>query len=733
MDVVPIRNFGTCFWMERWYRHTVVPGDSQDVQLRKAIVLMFSLVVGFVSTVAFLWVMAAYGVKKTFTKIYGLNFAVTGSCSIFALTYMSVAKRCSDALLYFLLAGTAAGVLMADWAAASGLAMRGWPFLVIVVDLLLVLRAPRYFARFLVCVVSLWLLVVAIEQTFRFGFFDLPGQPDLETRTRVCACDNPPCRDATAIVSAIQFIGVFVCDFYFTRRFADDVLKEQARVETSITAALHVAECLSLFDLKGAEDLLLQEREKLPDGMTNALHVLLHNLRCYKPYLPAGLVEHLHPTEGDTTNVPPPGVDSGEACIVFTDIVGSTALWEKVPSMSDALKVHNAVMRDACRRHGGYEVKTIGDAFMVAFETAEAGVRFGLDVQEQLYVAAWPRDLLRLPECAKAGPWCGLTVRIGAHAGPVSLEVNPLSGRADYFGPTVNQAARTETAAPQGVVAVCEQLFDSLGGGLRGHITSRLGITTFKGISETVPLVAVYAPALVERKLGRAQKSAALSAESLLRPQAPHVPPPSPSIWRENVASATVCSLEVSAPQEAAVRATSSLAESVVSCGGDVWNEQLKGVLTSTLRCGGEVIALSGRSVLAGWNVTTRCTRHLENFMMLAKLVGRMPAAQRPSIGASSGSVVVGTFGNERHRFVNVVGECVDMSKYLAELARLHAHSFLYSPLSGGESFERLGLALCCFEGVVDPRWQGFDLYTNAPHTPPSVNEPRAPFPSQAP
>ena len=706
MDFMPTRKFGPCFWVDRWYRHTVVPHDNQDMQLRKAIVLMFSLVVGFVSTVAFLWVMATYGVKNTFTKIYGLNFAVTGGCSIFALIYMSVTKRCSDAMLYFLLAGTAAGVLMADWAAASGLAMRGWPFLVIVVDLLLVLRAPRHLARLLVSVVSLWLLVVAIEQTFRFGFFDLPGKPDAETRTRVCTCENPPCRDATAIASAIQFIGVFVCDFYFTRRFADDVMKEQARVETSIATALHVAECLSLFDLKGAEDLLLQEREKLPEGMTNALHVLLHNLRCYKPYLPAGLVEHLHPTQGETTDVPPPGVDSGEACIVFTDIVGSTALWEKAPSMSDALKVHNVVMRDACRRHGGYEVKTIGDAFMVAFETAEAGVRFGLDVQEQLYVAAWPKDLLQLPECAKAGPWCGLTVRIGAHAGPVSLEVNPLSGRADYFGPTVNQAARTETAAPEGAVAVCGQLFDSLGGGLRGHVTLRLGTTFFKGIAESVELVAVYAPALVERKLGKAR-----TLTPLLRPQTPPAPP-SPGIWREHVGSATVCSLEVSAPQEAAIRST-SLAESVISCGGDVWNEQLKGVLTSTLRCGGEVISLSGRSVLAGWNVTTRCTRHLENFMMLAKLVAQMPSAQRPSIGASSGSVVVGTFGNERHRFVNVVGECVDMSKYLAELARLQAHSFLYSPLSSGVSIncQRLGLIRFLVAHRNSSPWAEYDVF----------------------
>ena len=711
--------FGCFKSLERWHRYTLLPCDSQDMQLRKATVLLFLLAVGSTSILSSLVVVAEEG-AKLFQEVHGLVLVATSFVCLGALAYMTCTKSCGDTFLYYLLCSTGVASLLADVAASAGLAMRSWPFMVIIVDLLLVLRAPRHIARYTVSVVVLWLMFTAAEQQFRFGLFDLPGMSAHD----VCACEKPPCADNTAFAGACLFAAVFVCDFYFTRRFADDVMKEQARVETSIATALHVAECLSLFDLKGAEDLLLQEREKLPEGMTNALHVLLHNLRCYKPYLPAGLVEHLHPTQGETTDVPPPGVDSGEACIVFTDIVGSTALWEKAPSMSDALKVHNVVMRDACRRHGGYEVKTIGDAFMVAFETAEAGVRFGLDVQEQLYVAAWPRDILRLPECAKAGPWCGLTVRIGAHAGPVSLEVNPLSGRADYFGPTVNQAARTETAAPQGVVAVCEYLFESLGGGLRGHITSRIGSVAFKGISETVPLVAVYAPALVERKLGRArQVGHVVTRAKSLDP---------PSLWRQHVGSATVCSLEVSAPQEAAM---GYHAEVSIGSEGDVWNEQLKGVLTSTLRCGGEVISLSGRSVLAGWNVTTRCTRHLENFMMLAKLVAQMPSAQRPSIGASSGSVVVGTFGNERHRFVNVVGECVDMSKYLAELARLQAHSFLYSPLSSGssgESFERLGLALCCLEGVA-PRWRGFDLFTDVPHTPPSVHEAQAPFPSQAP
>ena len=53
---------------------------------------------------------------------------------------------------------------------------------------------------------------------------------------------------------------------------------------------------------------------------------------------------------------------------LFTDIEGSTRLWERdATTMWSALERHNAILGDAFRAHGGYHFKTIGDAFQAAF------------------------------------------------------------------------------------------------------------------------------------------------------------------------------------------------------------------------------------------------------------------------------------------------------------------------------------------------------------------------------
>ena len=57
----------------------------------------------------------------------------------------------------------------------------------------------------------------------------------------------------------------------------------------------------------------------------------------------------------------------GLVTVMFTDIQASSKLWEKAPvSMAEALALHNACVRQVVERFGGFEVKTIGDAFMVA-------------------------------------------------------------------------------------------------------------------------------------------------------------------------------------------------------------------------------------------------------------------------------------------------------------------------------------------------------------------------------
>jgi len=65
---------------------------------------------------------------------------------------------------------------------------------------------------------------------------------------------------------------------------------------------------------------------------------------------------------------------SGTVTFLFTDIEGSTRLWEEHPdAMRDALARHDEVLREAIEAHRGYVVKTTGDGFHAAFGAADAG------------------------------------------------------------------------------------------------------------------------------------------------------------------------------------------------------------------------------------------------------------------------------------------------------------------------------------------------------------------------
>ena len=72
----------------------------------------------------------------------------------------------------------------------------------------------------------------------------------------------------------------------------------------------------------------------------------------------------------------------GEVTLVFTDVEGSTALWEAAPvEMREALELHDQLMRRTIDEYQGYEVKTEGDAFMVAFQHPKDALAWCLAVQ----------------------------------------------------------------------------------------------------------------------------------------------------------------------------------------------------------------------------------------------------------------------------------------------------------------------------------------------------------------
>ncbi len=151
----------------------------------------------------------------------------------------------------------------------------------------------------------------------------------------------------------------------------------------------------------------------------------------------------------------------GEISIVFTDIKGSTQLWEtNQAAMRSAIKLHNEIMRRQLRIIGGYEVKTEGDAFMVSFPTATSALLWCFSVQAQLLDVQWPSEILNHPAGKEVYDqdnnliFRGLSVRMGIHFGNPVCEKDTVTRRMDYFGPMVNKTSRISSTADGGQITV---------------------------------------------------------------------------------------------------------------------------------------------------------------------------------------------------------------------------------------------------------------------------------------
>ncbi|TFY82405.1 hypothetical protein EWM64_g1607 [Hericium alpestre] len=151
---------------------------------------------------------------------------------------------------------------------------------------------------------------------------------------------------------------------------------------------------------------------------------------------------------------------TGHLAIVFTDIRNSTHLWETNAGMPSAMRMHHSLLRRHLRFCGGYEVKTEGDAFMVAFETVSAALLWCVNIQLQLLNEPWPQEILdcedgREMRDAKGNVIArGLSLRMGIHCGSPVCEIDQITKRMDYYGPMVNRAARINTCAQGGQIMV---------------------------------------------------------------------------------------------------------------------------------------------------------------------------------------------------------------------------------------------------------------------------------------
>ena len=124
---------------------------------------------------------------------------------------------------------------------------------------------------------------------------------------------------------------------------------------------------------------------------------------------------------------------SGTITLLFTDIEGSTQLWEHSPdAMNLALARHDVLLKQAIEDQGGYVFKTVGDAFCAAFSDPADALEAILTAQRSLAAEPWPAEI------------GAIRVRAALHTG-VAEERD-----GDYFGPPVNRVARLLSAGHGG-------------------------------------------------------------------------------------------------------------------------------------------------------------------------------------------------------------------------------------------------------------------------------------------
>jgi adenylate cyclase len=170
------------------------------------------------------------------------------------------------------------------------------------------------------------------------------------------------------------------------------------------------------------------------------------------------------------------------AAIMYTDMVGYTALGQKDESLSLAVvEAQQNLLRPVLARHRGREVKTMGDAFLVEFVSALEAVRCAYDIQRSV------REFdLALPSEKR------MHIRIGIHLGEV------VEKEGDIYGDAVNVASRIQPLAEDGGVCLTRQVYDQVHNKLEFSLTS-IGNRSLKNVIAPLEVYKMVMPWSEER------------------------------------------------------------------------------------------------------------------------------------------------------------------------------------------------------------------------------------------
>ena len=165
------------------------------------------------------------------------------------------------------------------------------------------------------------------------------------------------------------------------------------------------------------------------------------------------------------------------AAIMYTDMVGYTALGQRNESLSLALvEEQRKLIRPILARHNGREVKTMGDAFLVEFPNALDAVRCAYEIQR-----ATREYNIPLPAESR------IHLRIGLHLGDV------VESHGDISGDSVNVASRIEPLSEDGGVCLTRPVYESTHGKFDAPLVS-VGRKSLKNVTEPMEVFRMQMP-----------------------------------------------------------------------------------------------------------------------------------------------------------------------------------------------------------------------------------------------
>eukprot|EP01063_Lacrimia_lanifica_P003516 TRINITY_DN11889_c0_g2_i1.p1 TRINITY_DN11889_c0_g2~~TRINITY_DN11889_c0_g2_i1.p1 ORF type:complete len:832 (+),score=141.97 TRINITY_DN11889_c0_g2_i1:52-2547(+) len=442
--------FRAC-WGRRLAAYLAHDGDSAEEVVAKCVWVLYlggTLTCPFVAALI-QWLNLHGPTEEQSSGFVLLVSGVTGAIAI-ALIEFLISRKLTESRILFTTALLLVSTCMVDLA-YMGQLFRTWPYFVVIIDILLLVRAPEWLVTGTAWFTVLWLFVAAMEIGFRMGLADLPFTTAMEWRyNRMCTCANPPCKNVSGLGAFVFAVMVVLATYYTTRKFRNGMDREREAVLAAISAAKHVAACLAVFDLIAASEYLKAYGRTLPPELLESYTALLQNLSSYRPFLPREFFLGLTDSSSVHDAHIPPGHLAKDNAIVFTNVCEAATLWANAPeSMKNSIQQYSHLARRLIEETDGYQVNAVGDSFVVAFHTAHDAVAFGVELLAQ---ASGPAVYHETP----------LRLRIGIDYGPCVVQKSVLTGRYEYFGSTVNRASAAEQRGIGNAVTVTREVLNAM-------------------------------------------------------------------------------------------------------------------------------------------------------------------------------------------------------------------------------------------------------------------------------